>query len=60
MLENRYDTQLLIEGECLDENVVNDYFTNENNSEGCPIFFYIRTSPISKTADWQGNSSLYF
>ena len=27
MLEFRYDTQLLIEGENLDEDVINDYFT---------------------------------
>ena len=28
MLEFRYDTQLLIEGENLDEDEINDYFTN--------------------------------
>ena len=28
MLEFRYDTQLLIEGENLDEDVINNYFTN--------------------------------
>ena len=27
MLEFKYDTQLLIEGENLDEDVINDYFT---------------------------------
>ena len=27
MLEFRYDTQLLIEGENLDEDAINDYFT---------------------------------
>lgn len=27
MLEYRYDTQLLIEGENLDEDVINEYFT---------------------------------
>lgn len=27
MLEFRYDTQLLIEGECLDEDMISDYFT---------------------------------
>ena len=27
MLEFRYDTQLLIEGECLDEDVISEYFT---------------------------------
>ena len=27
-LEYKYDTQLLIEGENLDEDVINDYFTN--------------------------------
>ena len=27
MLEFKYDTQLLIEGEDLDEDVINDYFT---------------------------------
>ena len=27
MLEYRYDTQLLIEGENLDEDAINDYFT---------------------------------
>lgn len=27
MTEYRYDTQLLIEGEGLDENAINDYFT---------------------------------
>ena len=28
MLEFKYDTQLLIEGTALDEDVINDYFTN--------------------------------
>lgn len=28
MLEFRYDTQLLIEGENLDEDTINEYFTN--------------------------------
>lgn len=28
MLEYRYDVQLLIEGRDLDEDVINDYFTN--------------------------------
>ena len=28
MLEYRYDTQLLIEGENLDEDAINDYFRN--------------------------------
>lgn len=28
MLEYRYDTQLLIEGENLSEDAINDYFTN--------------------------------
>lgn len=28
MLEFRYDTQLLIEGKGLDEDIINDYFTN--------------------------------
>lgn len=28
MLEFKYDTQLLIEGKSLDEDVINDYFTN--------------------------------
>lgn len=28
MLEFRYDTQLLIEGKNLDEDIINDYFTN--------------------------------
>ena len=28
MLEFRYDTQLLIEGENLDEDKINEYFTN--------------------------------
>ena len=28
MLEYRYDTQLLIEGENLDEDVISDYFTS--------------------------------
>ena len=28
MLEFKYDTQLLIEGTNLDEDVINDYFTN--------------------------------
>ena len=28
MLEFRYDTQLLIEGENLDEDIINDYFNN--------------------------------
>ena len=28
MIEYRYDTQLLIEGEDLDENVIMDYFNN--------------------------------
>ena len=29
MLEFRYDTQLLIEGENLDEDVINDYITKK-------------------------------
>lgn len=29
MLEFRYDTQLLIEGENLDEDKINEYFTNK-------------------------------
>lgn len=28
MLEYKYDTQLLIEGTALDEDAINDYFTN--------------------------------
>lgn len=32
MLEFKYDTQLLIEGKNLDEDAINDYFTN--NLEG--------------------------
>ncbi len=28
MLEYRYDTQLLIEGQGLDEDAINDFFTN--------------------------------
>ncbi len=28
MIEYRYDTQLLIEGENLDEDIINEYFTN--------------------------------
>ena len=34
MLEFRYDTQLLIEGEDLDEDAINDYFT-ENLKGDC-------------------------
>ena len=34
MLEFRYDTQLLIEGEDLDEDVISDYFT-ENFKGDC-------------------------
>lgn len=34
MLEYRYDTQLLIEGKELDEDAINDYFTN-NFSGDC-------------------------
>ncbi|MBD5464542.1 MAG: kinase to dihydroxyacetone kinase [Lachnospiraceae bacterium] len=34
MLEFRYDTQLLIEGKELDEDVINDYFT-ENFKGDC-------------------------
>ena len=34
MLEFRYDTQLLIEGEELDEDAINDYFT-ENLKGDC-------------------------
>ena len=34
MLEFRYDTQLLIEGEGLDEDVISDYFT-ENFKGDC-------------------------
>lgn len=33
MLELKYDTQLLIDGKNLDENVINEYFTS--NFEGC-------------------------
>ena len=34
MLEFKYDTQLLIEGKNLDEDALNDYFTN-NLKEDC-------------------------
>lgn len=34
MIEYRYDVQLLIEGENLDENAINDYF-NENFKGDC-------------------------
>jgi dihydroxyacetone kinase-like predicted kinase len=33
MLEFKYDIQLLIEGENLDEAVINDYFTNNFNGD---------------------------
>ena len=33
MLEFRYDTQLLIEGENLDEDKINEYLQNENLNE---------------------------
>ena len=36
MLEFRYDTQLLIEGTDLDEDVISDYFT-ENLQVNCLI-----------------------
>ena len=35
MLEFRYDTQLLIEGKNLDEDAINEYFTNNKLSKGC-------------------------
>ena len=34
MLEYRYDTQLLIEGEDLDEDVIRDYFIDNFNGDG--------------------------
>ena len=34
MLEFRYDTQLLIEGENLDEDKINEYFTNNFKGDG--------------------------
>lgn len=33
MLEFKYDTQLLIEGENLDENKISEYFTNNFNGD---------------------------
>jgi dihydroxyacetone kinase-like predicted kinase len=33
MLEFKYDTQLLIEGEGLDEDVIHDYFTSNFNGD---------------------------
>ena len=36
MLEFKYDTQLLIEGEDLDEEVISDYFTEHFNSNTVP------------------------
>lgn len=33
MLEFRYDTQLLIEGENLDEDIINEYFKNNFNGD---------------------------
>ena len=34
MLEFKYDTQLLIEGENLDEDKISEYFTNNFNEIG--------------------------
>ena len=39
MLEFRYDTQLLIEGEDLDEDVIHDYFT-ENFKDLIKIHYH--------------------
>ena len=36
MLEYRYDTQLLIDGDNLDEDAISDYFT-ENLKGDCPL-----------------------
>ena len=33
MLEFKYDTQLLIEGESLDEDKISEYFTNNFNGD---------------------------
>ncbi len=32
MMEFKYDTQLLIEGKGLDEDAINDYFTENKNT----------------------------
>ena len=37
MIEFRYDTQLLIEGEHLDEDAINDYFTEHLKSTFIPM-----------------------
>ena len=45
MLEFRYDTQLLIEGENLDEDKINEYFTNKFLRGGCGRFLGLAKLP---------------
>ena len=42
MLEFKYDTQLLIEGENLDEDIINEYFTS-NFKEDCLLRLEMKT-----------------
>lgn len=37
MLEFRYDTQLLIEGEDLDEVIISEYFTDNFKGDCCSL-----------------------
>ena len=37
MLEFRYDTQLLIEGEDLDEDIISEYFTDNSKGTVCSL-----------------------
>ena len=41
MLEFRYDTQLLIEGENLDEDIISKYFTNNFKGDCLLIPVYV-------------------
>ena len=50
MLEFRYDTQLLIEGHDLDEDVISDYFTE--NFKGDCLLAAIPTIQVEMTSNW--------
>ena len=52
MLEFRYDTQLLIDGHDLDEDVINDYFTDNFNGDDELIKIHFHTNEPWKVLEY--------
>ena len=48
MLEFRYDTQLLIEGKNLDEDAINEYFTNNFKQYIRPDNIYLNMNALAR------------